>query len=160
MIKRSTPALQSLPSGPWSAEQMFETIRIVTTLRGNRSITRSWASQVLAEQVQRVGSAQSAGQISAANANRYIATLIRELERQQSSLPKMLSRNSPLIFRDMKFDNLLLRELKLHDTYFSVCSFNGSDLASSRFVRCNFNDCSFDQVDLRNSEFAKCKLST
>src|SRR5689334_22510594 len=109
MIKRSTPALQSLPTGPWTADQMFETIRIVNSLRSSRSITRAWASQVFAEQVQRVGSAQSAGQITAANANRYLVTLIRELERQQSSLPKMLGRNSPLIFRDMRFDSLLLR---------------------------------------------------
>src|SRR5687768_8473663 len=101
MIRRfRTMSQQSLPVGPWTSEQLFETIRIVNLLRSDRAVTRSWALQVLAEQVQRVSSAQAAGQISVEDANRYLVTLIQELEGQQRTL-RLFGRNSPLIFRGM-----------------------------------------------------------
>ena len=159
MIKRFRSLPQSLPGGPWSPEQLFETIRIVNMLRSDRTVTRSWASQVLAEQIQRVSSAQAAGQIGAEDANRYLVTLIQELERQQQTL-RWLGRNSPLIFRGMRFDNLLLQGIRLSDAYFSVCTFRTSNLAGSRFTNCTFGDCNFDQVDLRRSNFSKSRLSS
>src|SRR5262245_53195462 len=131
MIRRSKHILQSLPAGPWSAEQMFETIRIVNTLRAERAVTRSWAAQVLAEQIQRVSSAHNAGEIKTADANRYLVALLREIERQQSTHPRIFGRNSPLVFRGMTFDNLLLQDVRLSDAYFSICNFKGSNLSRS-----------------------------
>jgi uncharacterized protein YjbI with pentapeptide repeats len=159
MIRRSKPMWQPLPAGPWSPEQMFETIRLVHMLRSDRAVTRSWASQVFAEQLQRISSAHAAAQISRAEANRYVVTLIRELEQQQISHTKIFGRNSPLIFRGINFDDLLLQEVRLSDAYFSSCTFKASNLAGSQFTRCTFTDCTFDQADMRRSSFAKCRLS-
>src|ERR1700742_3538664 len=134
MIRRSKLVSQSLPAGPWSAEQMFETI-------------------------QRVTSAQAAGQISTGDANRYLMTLLQELEGQQSTRLRLFARNSPLIFRNMSFDNLLMQDARLVDAYFSLCTFTGSNLAGSQFTRCTFSDCSFEQVDFRDASFVKCNVN-
>jgi uncharacterized protein YjbI with pentapeptide repeats len=158
MIRRSKPMSQSLPAGLWSSEQMFETIRVVNMLRADRSVARSWASQVLAEQVQRVSSAREAGQISTADANRYLTTLFRELEQQQSGYPRIFGRNASLIFRGIAFDNLLLQDFRVRDAYFSICTFKGSNLYASKFAQCTFSDCSFEQADMRRANFFKSRI--
>jgi uncharacterized protein YjbI with pentapeptide repeats len=158
MMWRRKAEWQSLPTGPWSPEQMFETMRLVGILRSEGVVTRSWTTQVLAEQLQRVSSAQASRQISLADANRYIATLIGELTELQRTRPRLFGRNSQLIFRGISFDDLLLQDTRLSDVYFSSCTFKGSNLGRSQFAACNFSECSFDQADMRRSTFIKCSL--
>jgi uncharacterized protein YjbI with pentapeptide repeats len=148
----------SLPTGPWSPEQMFETIRLVNVLRSERTVTRSWASQVLAEQLQRASSAQAVGQIGVGDANRYVVTLIREIEQQQRTRSRIFGRNAKLVFRGISLDGLLLQDVRLSDAYFSGCTLKGANLAESHFTECGFSECNFDGADVRGSRFSKCSF--
>jgi uncharacterized protein YjbI with pentapeptide repeats len=138
---------------------MFETIRLVHMLRSQRTVSCSWASQVLAEQLHRTSAAQVTGQISVADANRYVVTLIRELEQLQTIRSKLFGRNAQLVFRDVSFDGLVLNNVKLREAYFSRCTFKGASLIKSAFGSSTFSDCSFDQADIRGSHFFRCSVN-
>ena len=120
--------IERLPEGDWSPTRLFETVRIVTSHYYAKRVTRAWACQTLADQLQRVCEEFAAGRISAAECNRHVLMLIQHLELIRRFRRGIFLSHVPLVFSGLKLDGQFLQAIKLAGITFSSCSFHGAIL--------------------------------
>lgn len=151
-------AIEALPQGEWSAVQMFETVRIVTAHYHDGRVTRSWACQVLADQIQRVCDERTKGRIEIAECNRHVLTLIQHLELMRRHRGGLFLSHVPLVFSGLQLDGQFLPAIKLGGVSFHSCNFSAASLAGSTLRDGSFAACSFDDADLSRSSFSRMEF--
>ncbi|WKB51081.1 pentapeptide repeat-containing protein [Eleftheria terrae] len=150
--------VETLPDGEWSAIQMFETVRIVTAHYEAGRVTRAWACQVLADQVQRVCEALAQGRIGVAECNRHVLTLIQHLELLRRFRRGLFPSQVPLVFSGLQLGSQFLPGIKLAGISFHSCDFSGASLAGSQLRDGSFTACNFDDADMARAAFARMEF--